>query len=130
MNKFPSEAYRELCIEHQKELREEWEPKPGDWFLYPTGKGECDHSVLGSHDMAHWQRLPDHIPLPTLRQLIDMLEARRIDWKLSKGLAKIRLPGQAWADEKLTIRRGPDPETALLRAWLSLDPVGEVEKEE
>jgi len=31
---------------------------------------------------------------------------------------------------KETIREGPDPASALLRAWLSLDPVGEVVKEE
>jgi len=92
---FPSTAYVKECIENQKELREEWEPRVGDFLrpkllpadnhtfhqVYLHGTGLHHVAFLDERSMAAdiecIAELKEHyIWVPQPRQLIEMLEER------------------------------------------------------
>ena len=126
---FPTEAeITFFTSEEAKRIQEEWEPKFGHWVL----DGNDNIGIVNYWDDAHgglYIKYPGHIRgawysrvscilLPRLDQLLEMLEERGIDWELSGGLAKIRLPGQGWADEELIVHRAPTPSIALGKCLL------------
>lgn len=53
---FPSQAYRELCIENQQKLREEWVPRFGDWAIERHSK---DIVLI----VKHWADFVEFVPL-------------------------------------------------------------------
>jgi len=130
----PSKAYQELCIEKAEELRRWWEPKFGDWVKTRHGIGMICEVVVGTVLVSHCYKViyrqggenypakEDMIPLPTQRQLIEMLEERGYEWMLwRRGLMQF-YRCEFKKDGKPPIERteGPDPETALLRCLLAV----------
>ena len=115
-----SEECKKLCIENAERLREEWEPKVGDFCISKTQGLLCligarrkyepkKHSLIlisgqtalvrpgGRWDICSLDSIKeDFIPLFTLRQLIDMLEERGY----YPGLQKCRKPDEWWAGAK------------------------------
>lgn len=121
-----SEAYiKELLLPEYQFIQEGWRPAFGDWVDWP-GEGIA---ILDEERLVILAfGLESLLFLPTLRQLSDMLEEGGCDLKMimrpDEVIAQVRLPEQAWADEKLIAIVAPDRETAVLRA------LGEVVKEE
>jgi len=129
-----------LCVENQKVL--EWEPMPGDWATEKTGKAlflildAVEVETTKVSRIVAWAaqdvwdfRTSDLIPLFQPRQLIEMLEERGYDWLIeSKALMGKDTRYEAVLfglctkpDTKIKLRaEGPDPATALLRAWLEV----------
>lgn len=154
----PSEEYKKFCDEHQKKLRELWEKrglKFGDWVIdlygelgiincwddvkpaiYINYPGGAPGSTGGKLWVRRFYSPAACTWLPTLRQLIDMLEER--GW-FPEILPKLRVDGSkfyriearkrlgdsvlSWLQIKITV--GPDPEIAVGRALMEA-----IEKEE
>jgi len=131
-----SQAYIDLCTQPEvaDRLREEWEPKCGDWVLCWDGDNErwgdepwlvlswyCEDAldVMLPDGVGGPVLLNEVIPLFQPRQLWTMLEERGYRWTLSTGVSY-------WCSgfHQETLhefsKHGPDPETALLRAWLEV----------
>jgi len=144
---FPSKAYKELCINNADRLREEWEPKFGDWVQ----KDQCAAIVtyIEGDDLwvefqdprygGGWCKKVDCAPLFQPRQIIEMLEERGYGLgHLGDERLHPDFDGRDWNPEEPYIAlaerepgdyvkgTGPDPATALLRAWLEV--VDEEEK--
>jgi len=139
---FPSEAYKNLCIENAEKLREEWEPKPGDWAVRLSDKDKRPLILAYVHKHYFYtvnkrgQRIRIgmkdlYAPLPTPRQLWGMLEEKGCAWQIAKRfpVSTRRHPKGPFyrADvyygprrSKVTKRDGPDPETALLKALMEV----------
>jgi len=127
---FPSKAYQELCIEKRDELPE-WEPKVADFFAYfDSSDEEWKWRVVFRNTFFYtWEQLPNHVWLPTQRQLQEMLEERGYDWLIESSALKdedkcyeVVLFGLC-SKPNTTIEmraEGPDPETALLRCLLAV----------
>jgi len=138
---FPSKAYQELCIEKAEELRKWWEkrgPRQGDYYW--DGDDGKVH-LIGSFSQAgrirewfshSWFR--GSFPLPTQRQLIEMLEERGYGlYHLGDERFYPEFDGRDWSPEEpyqalaqgkepgdYVKGIGPDPETALLRCLLAV----------
>jgi len=137
-----SEAYKNLCIENAEKLREECQLTVGDWvYLQSLGLValvvgvdvgpdpetfalSLSHDELSlSHDeIGHFENEGRTlIPLPTLRQLIRMLEERGWYWQLVKlgheDYAATYMTSEFYRKETCL---GPDPETALLKALMEV----------
>jgi len=140
-----SETYKELCINNADRLREEWErrgPSFGDTVLicadgsigiitakFEKRQGRQYYMVAVDRPRGRWWEaaeawLKHTIPLFQPRQIIEMLEERgqrRFDMGKTPIGDWIAICYEGVGTEEIvTIGRGPDPETALLRAWLSL----------
>lgn len=157
-----SEVYLTLCIELERILREWWRkrgPQIGDWCT-PKDPAEPGHGLAfligsksrrfyrlySSEGTQRWSLLAEHliedfIPLPSQRQLEQMLEERGWAWRLGTDPYKEHDAGERrksyevnaarldaiLADWKSTDDRdfvedieGPDPETTLLRCVLEV----------
>lgn len=140
-------AYINLCIENAGRLPE-WRPKVGDWIWHPATEQfeECVALIVKiypqfpnrelcadvSSDNMVWgptELLGDWIPLPTLRQLIEMLEERGAclllfktgEWLESQGAGPWRcFWSKGWRD----YIDGPDPETIMLKCLLEAGKKG------
>jgi len=141
---FPSKEYIALCTKPEvaeklsqgdPEGREEWEPREGDWFYNPSQDKVHLLTRNNTWFIGAPKRFIEHnIPLPTQRQLQEMIEERGYDWLLEVGALRDKderyeavLYGLCTkSTTAVKIRIGaPDPETALLRALLEV-----MEKEE
>ena len=131
---FPSPEYIKECIENAGRLWEEWEPKGGDWAWHQRyGAGLVINTELSwgcdilFQDWANRKVMPMHpqklIPLFQPRQLWEMLEERGYEVFLRTSKDPECPP--AYVDvvegqEQVARGFGPDPATALLRAWLEV----------
>jgi len=147
-----SEQYIKLCTQPEvaDRLREEWEPKCGDWVLCWNGDnerwGDEPWLVLSWYaEDALDVMLPDGVGGPVLlneviplfqpRQLWRMLEERGYkDWGLfawaGEGWEETDMLDEGYyctvytldedGDPALLNYFGPDAATALLRAWLEV----------
>lgn len=135
---FPSEEYIQECIKNADRLRGERKPREGDYHIYlpesyrnRDASGEPIHYVA----IANWsisrslatcelRHLKNWIWLPRLDQLIEMLEERGYflglfgPWQVEDG-KEYAATYYNRGDDVKTIY-GPDPETALLRAYLEV----------
>jgi len=130
---FPSVEYKKLCIENAEKLREEWEPKFGDWVYcaeYGMGiiienkpwEGKVFVSFRDAQCLRDAYCAPESlIPLPTPRQLWGLLEERGCTWNLIHSFRDEPCVAYVWteADEEIDMD-GPDPETALLRCLMEV----------
>lgn len=148
---FPTPEYIQECIKHQEELGEEWEKRGlqrGDWCCTENGSTWLFNAldIENPSVMAMFEH-GDLIPLFTLRQLVDMLEERGYLWDVGikavygtqdkyracaftdKEVAIYLIhTGESWSPlNAKIIWTGPDPEVAMLRAWLE---VGKEEQDE
>jgi len=125
-----SEAYKNLCIENAEKLREEWEPKYGDW-AWRRDVGEF--TLTASQAMIVKGESFPAIWLPTPRQLIRMLEERGYGFCLYYNRRENKYWLEAGCDKadwrELHVGRclayeiqseGPHPETALLRCLMEV----------
>lgn len=139
-----SDEYLALCIENEEILERFWEPKFGELVLcWDVDAAEWSKDlwlVIGrySEDAVDVFRerdgaigaalIVDCAPLPSQRQLIELLEERGYGIVLYIGLrvSTVRLMTETTFlrkdpdDDSAAEWRGPDPETALLRAWLEV----------
>lgn len=131
----PTEAYIRECTQPEvaEKLREEWKrrgPQHGDW-VHDTIGGDTFILLEAS---AFWLRnglvgMPEGwIPLFTLRQLVGMLEERgytgELHWgkkerKERYGVVISPVEGTIGLND-VKYKRGPDPETTLLRALVKV----------
>ena len=121
-SEFPSKEYVALCIEHQEELRREWEPRVGDWYTHIYDQVLLVIGYSSEYLLAHLDK-EMHVWFPTLGQLVRMVEEKGIDefryygnWPMqgAKYGVSIQMSG-GW--ECFT---GPSPESAMFRAWLEV----------
>jgi len=150
---FPSKAYQELCIEKRDELPE-WGPRPGDLCVsilqglvcligarrrQRSGHFKYDLILIsgetvvrpgGRWDTRDLESIKENfIPLPTQRQLIEMIEEKGYEWMLwRRGLMQF-YRCEFKKDGKPPIERteGPDPASTLLRCLLAVMKGGEDE---
>lgn len=122
---FPTEAYIRECTQPEvaEKLREEWKrrgPQHGDW-VHDTIGGDTFILLEAS---AFWLRnglvgMPEGwIPLFTLRQLWRMLKERGFSVVLRDEPDGCNCEIYDYKTEEHHHGDGPDPETAMLRAWL------------
>lgn len=128
---FPTPEYIKSCIENADRL--EWEPKFGDWAIEKHSK---DIVLIVKHwaDFVNFVPLSwegweegyiqtghrnSFVPLFTLRQIIEMLAERGYGSQLvvQPDISLVNIWGERKAGR---FTDGPDPETALLRAWLEV----------